>query len=248
MNARFPILVVCTLLLAACAPEPELSDTQRVNAIATEFVDAYYEQFPEEVYEVGYPDAPQDRFGDHSPERLAAWHSNVDAWRAQLDAIDVGQLAGTPEAVTYVFTRERLQAIVDRRACETDLWNISPTWTGWQFSIISTLAVQPVETPEERDAALARVADIARFLDTEIANLQQGLDKGYTAPQSNVDRVIEQVTSLIDTPVDESPFSTPANNSDDAEFAAAYHDIVADQVVPALIRYRDFLANDYDGA
>ena len=247
MNPRFPILVVCALLIAACAREPELSDAQRVNEIASEFVDAYYAQFPEEVYEVGYPDAPQDRFGDHSPERLAAWNSNVDAWLAELDAIDVSELEGKPEAVTYVFTRERLQAIVDRRVCKMDLWNVSPTWTGWQFSIISTLAVQPVETAAERDAALARAADIDRFLDTEIANLQQGLDKGYTAPQNNVERVIEQVTSLIDTPVDESPFSAPAQSSDDAEFVAAYHEIVADEVVPALIRYRDFLANDYEG-
>ena len=247
MNARFPILVVCALLIAACSREPELDAADKVNEIASEFVDTYYAQFPEEVYEVGYPDAPQDRFGDHSPERLAAWNSNVDAWLAQLDAIDVSKLAGTPAAVTYVFTRERLQAIVDRRVCKMDLWNVSPTWTGWQFSIISTLAVQAVGTAEERDAALARVADIDRFLDTEIANLQQGLDKGYTAPQNNVERVIEQVTSLIDTPVDESPFSAPARNSDDAEFVAAYHEIVADEVVPALIRYRDFLANDYEG-
>ncbi|MDX1508306.1 MAG: DUF885 domain-containing protein [Woeseiaceae bacterium] len=247
MNARFPILVVCALLIAACSREPEPDAADKVNEIASEFVDTYYAQFPEEVYEVGYPDAPQDRFGDHSPERLAAWNSNVDAWLAQLDAIDVSKLAGTPAAVTYVFTRERLQAIVDRRVCKMDLWNVSPTWTGWQFSIISTLAVQAVGTAEERDAALARVADIDRFLDTEIANLQQGLDKGYTAPQNNVERVIEQVTSLIDTPVDESPFSAPARNSDDAEFVAAYHEIVADEVVPALIRYRDFLANNYEG-
>ncbi|MFQ5610358.1 MAG: DUF885 family protein, partial [Woeseiaceae bacterium] len=168
-------------------------------------------------------------------------------WLADLDAIDVTNLEGRPEAVTYVFTRERLQAIVDRRVCEMGLWNISPTWTGWQFSIVSTLAVQPVDSPEQRDAALKRVADIERFLGTEIANLQQGLDKGYSAPVSNVTAVVEQITSLIETPVEGSPFASPATRSDDSDFSAEYLSIVENSVVPALVRYRDFLANDYTG-
>ena len=247
MTTRFPILAATALLIAACSQEPEPTATDRVNAIAGEFVDAYYAQFPEEIYEVGFPSGPEDRFGDHSPAALAAWHSNVDAWLAQLDAIDVAELDGSPEAITYVFTRERLQAIVDRRVCEMQYWNVSPTWTGWQFSIVSTLAVQAVETDANREAALARVADIPRFLETEIANLQRGLDQGYTAPQSNIDRVIAQVTTLIDTPVAESPFANPASRSGDAGFVSALHQLVTDELVPALIRYRDFLANDYQG-
>ena len=119
------------LILASCSQTDEPSAAAQVNAIASDFVAGFYTQFPEEIYEVGYPDGPLDRFGDHSEAALAAWDARVDGWLADLNAIDVSSLDGTPEAITYVFARERMQALVDKRICHSDLWNISPTWTGW---------------------------------------------------------------------------------------------------------------------
>jgi len=150
-------------LLAACSGAPEPTAAERVDAIASEFVHGYYSQFPEEAYESGFPDAPMDRFGDHSETRLAAWNADVDAWLAELDALDPALVSGTPAAVTYLFARERMQALVGKRVCRMALWNISPTWTGWQTMITSTLAVQPVGTESERDAVLARAATNRRF-------------------------------------------------------------------------------------
>lgn len=247
MTLKFLSIVAALSLIAACSQEPTPSDAQKVSTIASEFVDGYYMQFPEEVYEVGYPDAPLDRFGDHSAEALARWDAKVDGWVSALAAIDVTTLETMPEAIAYVFTRERLQAIVDRRVCRMHLWNVSPTWTGWQFSIISTLAVQPVGTAAERRAALERIGDIERFLETEIAHLRTGLDRGYTAPTSNVTAVTEQITALIETPMEESPFFSPATRSDDEAFKADISSVMESRVLPALIAYRDFLADDYRG-
>ena len=235
------------LILASCSQTDEPSAAAQVNAIASDFVAGFYTQFPEEIYEVGYPDGPLDRFGDHSEAALAAWDARVDGWLADLNAIDVSSLDGTPEAITYVFARERMQALVDKRICHSDLWNISPTWTGWQFMIAGTLAVQPIETAAEREAALSRASDIGRFLNTEIANLRRGLDQGYLAAQANVDAVSAQVAALLDTPVQESPFFGPAARSDDAAFSAAYEAVLSDQVYPALAAYHAFLVDEYRG-
>ena len=246
MNNKF-LPIVILLALSACQKGPDETVLDQVNAIANAFVDGYYTHYPEEVYEVGYPDAPQDRFGDHSAASRAAWDAQVDGWLAALNDIDVAALEGTPEATTYVFTLDRLQAIVDRRICNMPGWNISPTWTGWQYSVISTLAIQPVGTSEEKNAALARATDIERLVNTELENLRAGLDRGYSAPTSNVAAVIEQLTSLIDTETGESPFFNPATRSDDDAFRSAYRDVYEDRVRPALIAYRDFLVNDYKG-
>lgn len=247
MHAKFLFFCAVIVLLAGCARDEAAAPTQTVNAIASEFVDGYYSQYPEEVYEVGYPDAPQDRFGDHSPAALKAWDARVDEWLTALDAIDAGSLAGLPEAVTYTFTRERLQAIVARRVCHMHLWNVSPTWTGWQYSIVSTLAQQPVASAQDRSAALARASDIGRYIVTEIANLRIGTDRGYTAPARNVEVVIEQMNTLIDTPATDSPFMSPALRANDDTFKAAYRDVYDETIVPALIAYRDFLTADYTG-
>ena len=235
------------LSVAACSGSPQDTAAERVNAIAIDFVDGYYAQFPEEVYEVGYPEKSSDRFGDHSAENLAIWDTRVDTWLTALDNVDVAQLADTPEQITYVFARERLQSIVDRRVCRAELWNISPTWTGWQYMFASTLAVQPVGSDTDRQAALRRVADISRYLQTETGNLRRGMETGYTAAQSNVDAVADKISALIDTPTEDSPIFSPAARSYDAAFIAAYRDVLESQVIPALTAYRDFLTNDYKG-
>ncbi|HNP36657.1 MAG TPA: DUF885 domain-containing protein [Woeseiaceae bacterium] len=248
------LTIVAALMLAACArePQPDVNEPasaarDQVNSIANAFVDAYYRQYPEEVYEVGYPDAPQDRFGDHSKNATAHWDEQLDSWLVALDGIDVPALAGTPEALTYVFTRERLQSIIAMRSCKMTLWNVSPTWTGWQSQAIATLAVQPVATADEKQNALARARDIERFVQTEIANLKTGMDTGYLAPTSNVTAVVDQMDTLIHTPIEESPFFDPAQRSDDAEFKTAYRQVVAHEVHDALLAYRDFLQDDYRG-
>ena len=240
------ILITFLFVLGGCSSGAPEDPGALVDAIASEFLHGYFTQFPEEVYEVGYADAPNDRFGDHSARAIAAWDAKVDGWTEALDAIDPGSLTGTPAAVTYAFTRERLQALVDWRVCHLQLWNISPTWTGWQYMIVSTLAVQPVGTAEQRDEALSRLADIARFVQTDIGNLRSGQDKGYLAASSNVAAVIRQISTLIETAADESPFLDPARRSDDEAFSAAYRGIFESKVLPALVAYRDFLADEYE--
>ncbi|MDH3491313.1 MAG: DUF885 domain-containing protein [Gammaproteobacteria bacterium] len=241
------IILVFIAALCACSDEPEATSAERVNSIASDFVGGYYSQYPEEAYESAYPDAPMDRFGNHSESHLVAWDKQVDNWLEEVVALDPTPLSGTVDAVTYLFARERLEAIIGMRVCRMELWNVSPTWTGWPSMITSTLGVQPVSTAVEREAALARSSDIARYLDTEISNLRRGVGAGYLAPQTNVDAVVEQVTALIDTPVDESPFLDPAIRSKDSKFAKQYRETVEKSVIPALIRYRDFLAIKYSG-
>ena len=242
---------ILALMLGACsqqAADPVSDDpADLVKRVANEFVDGYYAQYPEEVYEIGYPDSPMDRFGDHSEAALASWNAKIDAWLATLDGIDLDSITDSNTALTYVFAREKMQAIVDRRVCKGELWNISPTWTGWQYMISSTLAVQPVATAAERQAALARLSDIARFLRIEISNLRRGQDMGYTAAENNVLAVLDQVNTLIETPANDSPFLGAAASSDDTAFVAEYKSILQTDVRDAMTEYRDFLGNDYAG-
>jgi len=242
---------ILALILGACseppADEPTKTVESRVDRIASEYVDGYYSQFPEEVYEIGYPDAPMDRFGDHAKESTAAWNARVDNWLAELSGIDPSSVSSAATALTYVFTRAQMQALVDRRVCQQDLWNISPTWTGWQYMVASTLAIQPVDTPDQRADALARIGDTARYVKTEVSNLRRGQDQGYTAGANNVAAVIDQVSSLIETPTTESPFYSPASRADDEKFITAYTEVLESDVHDAMIAYRDFLANDYQG-
>jgi len=255
---RRPLPVATLVLALACADEgpAPLPETGAATAdpvarsldLAEGYVEAYYVQFPEEAYEAGYPDAPDDRLSDRSPAALAAWHAREDSLLLALEAIDSTALASTEAAIPHAYALDRLRASIALRICRTDLWNVSPTWTGWPELFPSIFAQQPVDAPDERAAALARARDVDRFLDTEIANLREGVRLGYTATRPDVDAVIAQVDGLLELPVEDSPFLEPVGRTDDAAFGDSLRGIVADEVVPAARRYRDFLADEYQSA
>lgn len=254
MNHKYllPAMLAWALTLVACnggddAAAARAAAASAVDSIAAEFVQGYYAQFPQEVYEVGYPDAPMNRFSDHSSEATLAWDHRVDEWLARLDAIDTSLIEDQPAAVTYAFTRERLDSLRARRVCRQELWNVSPTWTGWQSEFAATLAVQPVTTDAERRDALQRLRDMPRFLDTETSVLREGMDLGYLAPKNNVAAVLDQVDALIATPPEDSPFYGPASRSADVSFVNQYRKMLETELTPALRRFRDFLAEEYAG-
>ncbi len=213
-------------------------------AIADEYVVGYYDQFPEEAYETGYP-ARLDGLGDRSREAMAAWEAQEDEWLERLADIDLAALEGTEAFVPHTFSRERLEASVARRVCRPDLWNVSPTWTGWQNFFPNVFAQQPVGTEQARADALARASDVPRFIDTEIANLRVGVEAGFTAPRSNVEAVIGQLDALLAVAPEETPYYDPATRDDDAAFAAELRRIIADEIQPATQRLRDYLADEY---
>ena len=213
-------------------------------AIADEYVAGYYDQFPEEAYETGYP-APLDRMGDHSPAAREAWNAREDAWLSRLGGIDPASLEGTEASVPYTYSLERLQASVTRRVCRTELWNVSPTWTGWQNFFPGVFAKQPVGTDRARSNTITRASDVSRYIDTQIENLRLGIEAGFTAPRSNVERVIGQLDALLSVSAEETPYYEPATRDGDAAFGNELAAVISAEVFPAVRRYRDFLAHDY---
>lgn len=248
---RAAIILLAALGLAACTGDEPTDvaggDAARADAIAREYVDAYYAQFPEEAFEIGYPDTPWDYLGDRSVEAIAAWEAREDAWLAELRGLDTAAIRGTAAAVPYEFLVERLEAAKARRVCRMELWNVSPTWTGWQSLLPSSFSQQPVGDEAARADALARLRDVPRYLDTQVANLREGLKLGYLAPRSGVDAVLSQVDALLAAPVEESPFYEPAARDGDPAFADQVAEIVRGEIRPAIRRYRDFLRDEYRG-
>ncbi|NNE46921.1 MAG: DUF885 domain-containing protein [Rhodothermales bacterium] len=228
----------------ACQP-PTPDPAALAIDVATEYVDGYYNQFPEEAFEVGYPNTPMDRFGDRSLAALQAWESREDAWLATLESIDPGSLEGTEAAIPYAFARWRLEATRARRVCRTELWNASPTFSGWQSILPSSLSQQPVGTDKARKDALSRLNDIPRYLDTEVENLREGVRLGFSAPKTNVEALLRQMDELLATAPEDSPFYSPAERDDSAAFAENVRAAIADNIFPAVTRYRDYLRDEY---
>ncbi len=226
------------------APALPADPAARVNALADAYVKAFFEHFPDRATVEGRADADHERLPDSSLAGLAAWRDDEDALLDELGSVDRAKLSGQ-SLVTHDFLRELLEASVGARACETELWNVSPTWTGWQANLTFLASVQPVGTPALRQAALARFGQLPRYLDGETARLREGLRRGFSAPKGNVQRVVEQMDALLAGPVTQSPFYDPGKRDGDDNFEAALGEIVDEQVRPAIRRHRDFLVAEY---
>lgn len=248
------ICLVCVCLIAAAsacrreakppAPAPERPDA-RVRELADAYLDGFFERNPDQVTLFGVTGRRHDGLPDNSLEALKAWQAREDVWLAQAKQIDPALIEAPPLRGTYAIVREALESSIGVRVCRQELWTVSQFVNSWQVQDGYTVTIQPVGTEEARKEALARWSRLPKFIDTEIANLRDGLKAGYSAPTLNVRIVIDQMTTLIATPIAESPFDSPSVRDKTPEFMQQFDLLVREQIVPAFTRYRDFLAKDY---
>ena len=210
-----------------------------VTTLADDYMTAYFARNPELETFYGLGNARHDHLTDNSIAALRAWERREDQWYAALRAIDGKTLRGG-DAVVHGLLVERLGASRQARVCRGELYP-----TEWVGTYAQLATIQPVGSDSLRRAALARWAELPRLLDTAIANARQGMRLGYTSPKAEVTRNLERLNNVLALPVDSSPFFDPAVRDSTPAFRAAYDTLVRARIVPALRRYRAFLADEY---
>jgi uncharacterized protein (DUF885 family) len=251
MNATKRRLYAGTLALAAFAVPAQAQDTRadslarQVTGLADEVMQRVLVRSPELATFLGLPGMRHDGVSDNSLAALARNEAEDDAFAARVLAIDPAPLVGREEYVTLGFLREAAQSGTQGRVCRNELWSGVNQMFGWQVSLPRLAAVQPVGTDDLRAQAVTRWRALARTIDNETANLREGLRLGYTAPRVNVQRVIQQMDELVAMPPAESPFAGPMQRDSTPAFRQEFEGVMANDVYPAMRRYRDFLANEY---
>ena len=237
------------LAMTACGPSTPPVDKDKlagdVSALADAYVRSYLDAFPYQAVVLGANDAHPSLLGDHSLPALKKWQAKEDELMAALKKIDVKAIDGMAEATTYKFLQNQLQSSIDNRVCRMELWNVSPTYTGWQGDLPIAAGMQNVSRPQDQQDAIARWSQVAQYLDDEIANLKEGLKLGYSAPRSNVQSVINQMNAMLAAPIDESPFVQMAKEGAPPSFKSKLRENETKLIRPAITRYRDFLQTTY---
>ncbi len=226
----------------SAAPPPA---DAHVRALADTFLAAWFDRFPEAITDFGVPGHRQDKLTDNSLEALKAWQDREDAWLAEAKQIDPGTISAPPLRATYAIIREALEGPIALRACRNELWTVSQFVNAWQVEYGYLVTIQPVGTDEARADALARWRSLPKYIDTEIANLREGVKGGYTAPKGNVRIVIDQMNTLLAGPISATPFDSPAVRDKTPGFVKQFDALVKDQINPAFKKYRDFLVREY---
>ena len=233
---------------ASSAPAPEASAAatprERALAVADALVDDALAHRPASVARLRPPGARHDALPDASLAHEAQRDAREDAWLAELRALDRSELAASDARIAYELARSWLEARTAQRVCRGELWGVSQMG-GWHVDLADAALAQPVETPELRAQALARWAQLPRYVEQQNAALREGISRGYVAPRLVVDHVLAQLATLLASPDDALPYASPAFRSDDAAFRAEYLALVAHAVRPALARHHAFLRDEY---
>ena len=89
-------------------------------------------------------------------------------------------------------------------------------------------------------------------LDTEIANMREGMAAGVVMPRALMEKVIPQFDALIKNKPEESLFWGPIKQmpkdfaeADRTRLTEAYRKLIVEQINPAYKKQRDFIANEY---
>src|SRR5688500_14829437 len=164
-------------------------------SLADDVAKGLLRQQPEIGTYLGLPDARHGAIQDNSLSAREKREAEEDQWRDRLAAIDASAIPDGPGRAIHGILSEMLQASFDTRVCQAELWNVDQIG-GWQVRYGQLAQMQPIDTAALQTAALARFGALAIYADREVANLREGLRRGYTAPRGNVEQVIEQMTGF----------------------------------------------------
>lgn len=233
---------VIALMVSACAGTSHFSAPARgaieTAALASEYLQAYQQRFPEAILGSG------STLFDNSLAAYAAWDAREADFLERLLPLQRSLDPAAPEALTLALLRERLEMSQQFRACRRELWNVGPL-TGWLNEYRGYAARQPHGSDAERRAALQRWSKLPAFVRTEIANLDAGVEMGYSAPRRLVVDAIAQADQVLALPPRDSPFFAPARSDTSPSYRQAFEQLVRDSITPAIRRHRDYLATWY---
>jgi uncharacterized protein (DUF885 family) len=241
--------LICLATTACGTPQEQVvaakheAGDARVKALADSYLSGFFDRNPDQATYFGVPGRHHDQLPDNSLAAQKAWEAKEDAWLKDARAIDPADIQSAPLKATYAITREALESSVASRVCRSELWNVSQM-TGWHISFGYLVTIQPLGTEDARKEALARWSVLPRYIESEIANLREGIRLKYTAPKLNVRIVIDQLNSLISDTAD-SPFLSPTERDKDPAFDKVYLELFQSRLLEAFKKYRDFLQNEY---
>jgi uncharacterized protein (DUF885 family) len=240
------IKITTTALLLATVffPSGAGGQTKAVNSLADRYYAFRLQTQPEIAYFSGVEIERHDGLHDNSPDALAREQAIEDELLLELGKVDEMALKGGVDWITYGFLKQALTSARDLRVCRNELWGVSQM-NGWQLTYTRLAELQPVGTEDLRQQALARWGKLPAWIDREILNLEAGLKAGYSAPKAAVRRVIDQLNGALAIPAADSPFASPAKRDSDKQFSRQFIALLESKVLPAVKRYRDYLADSY---
>jgi len=238
----------CLASLASADEHPSFADEQ-LNVVMADYWDFRLTENPLAATQAGISD-----FNDRLPavtaedrqRRLAA----EKRFFARSHDIDRNKLSVSGQVNAELFEWVLQDSI---GANELNLARIPfNTFSGFFMDALTASNGVRMNSVEDYEDYLARMADIPRYFDENLANMDDGVRTGFVLPQIVIDGIVPTVRAQLKENPEDSSFFEPLKDISDNVSArdkerlrSAGRKIIADDVLPAFARVADYLENDY---
>ncbi|MFU8833313.1 MAG: DUF885 domain-containing protein, partial [Wenzhouxiangella sp.] len=272
---KFLVILISGLFLSACGdPAPYQAGEAESSTPASESVadavgeeervarlDALYEQYFEDSLALNPLRATfmgDHRWSDRWPNSLGEEH-RAEALALQQDYLarlrEIGSegLEGQNLLSYRMFESDRLRSI-EGAEYPDHLMPINQFRNPVNTLVMlgSGTGAQPFGTIEDYDNWRRRASEWVVWADQAIVNMREGIERDLVQPRILIERTLEQLDNhLVDDPTESLLYRPVAEFPDDLDpdelerISSEYQSLIADTLMPAIQRLRDFLAGDY---
>jgi uncharacterized protein (DUF885 family) len=181
-------------------------------------------------------------------------HALCVRYRADLRRVDAPALTAQ-QRLTYDVLEHRLDTCIESHAYPWHLLPINQGGQTWpsRFPVVGAgRGTHPFKTARNYEDFLGRIDGFVTWVDTAIANMRVGLERGITHPREAMLKVVPQLDAHIVDDPRASLFYEPIRNFPPSIDEGArralegkYLTAIQDRIVPAYRRLRTFMRDEY---
>ena len=261
----FAVSLSLATALAACSPSsgpkageassqaPQADKAAQLNQLYADYWEGVLKLNPLQATFQG-----DNRYNDQLPDSASAEyrkqsHDFTVEWLGKVEALGEAGLSGQALLSYRIFVEEQKQSLEGEKFPS---WMMPINQMGSTVSYAVMLGsgevAQPFKTVKDYDNWLARAARIPVVLDSEIANMREGIKAGVVQPRVLMEKVVPQFDEILTAKPEDSQFWGPIKAlpadfapADKERLTAAFRTLIAEQLMPAIRKQRDFIANEY---
>ena len=188
-----------------------------------------------------------DRIAIGSEENAQRDRAAVLRFEQVASAIDVSSLDDA-DRISHAIFLENVRSELARDVCRFRHWSVSPRSNA--LGRANQLPeLHPTDSQEDAENLLARYRMLPEAIDASTVQLRRGLKEGLVANARSLTLVVEMLDRQLAEPVETWPLVVLAEKNeaswpDRGVWSEAVQTVVAEDVRPALERYRAFLVDE----
>ncbi len=248
-------VVILAIALAVAAPRNVAAQAQAgppantLHTLLAEHLEWRLREFPESATRRG-DSRYNARLTDLSPEAMERRKRDTRRFLDRARAID-GSTLGGQDVLTHTLFVATLERDIEGDRFPAEVLPVDQI-NGPQLAFDNLIEVTRFRTRGDYDDYLARLAAVPRYFDQVTALLQRGISIGWVQPAVPLRGVPDQIEAQITNDPAKSLFYAPFNRipstipeADRERIRSAGRTAIANGIMPALTRFRDFIRDVY---